>query len=154
MNKYDEQYAILNKANIEKRTELSEKIEMRRRQIERLERRLEKVGYVSWVDTVVNLLMKDLEEATGLHGEIYGPFGLRGATSIYLREDMSKSITEQTTKSITLTSEEDGTYYETGEIVREYPVNSIGWLNGFGRETKKLPDTLEEILELLITIEK
>lgn len=150
MNIYDEEY---NKIISEKRVELERidnKIAERERQIERLKKKRDKVWIsYSWLKNVVGRLMADLEKATGLKGEIYGPFGLRAATSIYLREDMSKSICDQDTLSIELEHREGETYYHTGEYTHEYAFGTIGEMNGFNHVMAPLPDTLEEIIKVL-----
>lgn len=139
-----------------KRAAIDKKIAERRAQIERLEKRRERLLGVSWVEGIVEPLAAALASLTGLLWEIYGPFGLRSATSIYLREDMSRSITEQTTRSIHLVPmhNKDGGYilhYETGEIDGSYQKGSLGELNGMNRKTAPLPDTIEEIEKLLVT---
>lgn len=137
---------------------IKEKIEERKKQIERLKKKLEKrkndyykKDFPNWVETIVKPLMYDLEEKTGLHGEIYGPFGLCCKTSIYLRENMEKSITEQTTLHITIEppTSDGKIYYETGEVKGGYAKDSIGTLNGMNKVVAELPDTIEAIVELL-----
>lgn len=137
---------------------IREKIQEREKQIERLKKKLEKrekdyyeKDFPNWIETIVKPLMQDLEYKTGLHGEIYGPFGLCCKTSIYLREDMEKSITEQSTLHITIEPPmNDGKiYYETGEVKEGYAKDSIGALNGMNRVMAVLPDTIEEIVALL-----
>lgn len=142
----------------EKRGELERKIEERRAQLERLQKRLERLPRVGWVTGIVEPLAAVLADRTGLSWEIYGPFGLRSETSIYLREDMSRSITAQTTRSIHLVPmhNKDGEFvvhYETGEIDDSYQKGSLGELNGMNRKTAPLPDTIEEIEKLLVTRE-
>ena len=150
MNIYDKEYR---QKEIECRAEMKridEKISQRRKQIERLEKKRHRVwASYGWYNDVVVRLMHDLEKETGLKGEIYGPYGLRAETSIYLREDMSKSICDTETWSIELENREDGTYYATGKESDEFEPMSIGWLNGFHHIMEPLPDTLEEIKCLL-----
>lgn len=139
-----------------KRAAIDEKISERRAQIERLEKRRERLLCAGWVEGIVEPLAAALASLTGLSWEIYGPFGLRAETSIYLREDMSRSITEQTTRSIHLVPmhNKDGGYvihYETREIDDSYQKGSLGEINGINRKTAPLPDTLEEIEKLLVT---
>lgn len=128
-------------------TKIDEKIQ----RLENKRRRLyEKSG---WVTQIVIPLAKKLAEHFGLSYEIYGPFGLGAETSIYLREDMKKSICEADTWHITLcprfTEEGDRLYYKTGEQTNEYAQGSIGWLNGFNDVLAPLPDDFEEILKLM-----
>lgn len=141
---------------------LETKISEREKQIERLKKRIikrrnehYKKNFPGWIQTIIEPLMHDLEKETGLHGEIYGPFGLCNKTSIYLREDMEKSITDQDTLHITLEPPREGKlYYETGEIKKGYPKGSIGELNGMNNVMGVLPDTIEEIVQIMHTSNK
>lgn len=136
---------------------LKAKIAEREQQIERLKKRINKrrddhykKNYPDWIETIVKPLMRDLEKETELHGEIFGPFGLCCKTAIYLREDMEKTITEQDTIHITLEPPHKGKlYYETGEIKGGYPNGSIGELNGMNKVLEVLPDTIEEIVQIM-----
>jgi len=134
--------------------ELDAKIEQAEKRVKRLEAKRDKLGGVYWTDEIVHPLGKLLSGRLGLPYEVYGPFGLGCATSIYFRKDMTKSITEQPTKSITLRPQSgaDGVFtvhYETGERTGVYAENTIGKLNGFDKITKELPDTIDEIIPLL-----
>lgn len=151
-----EQFNEQEREHEKKRAAIDEKISERRAQIERLEKRRERLLDVGWVEGIVEPLAAALASLTGLSWEIYGPFGLRAQTAIYLREDMSRSITEQTTRSIHLVPKHDKDvgyilHYETGEIDGSYQKGSLGELNGMNRKTAPLPDTIEEIEKLLVT---
>lgn len=142
---------------IDQKIEQAERsIENAKKCIERLEKKRDEIFFSEgWVGGIVDPLAQELAARTGLCYEIYGPFGLRCETSIYLREDMSKRITEQETRSIYLVPvhDEDGNYvihYETGETKDGYQKGSIGYLNGMHRKTAPLPDTIEEIEALLV----
>lgn len=145
-------------------SEIQQKIRSKREKVERLEKQIEKLEKKSddirygrgWVKGIVEPLAEELSKRTGLKYEIYGPFGLRCETSIFLREDMSKSITEQETRSIKLTpyTTKDGiesVKYDTGEEQGEYQIGSIGYMNGFNHVSAPIPDTIEEIEKLLVT---
>lgn len=165
MLKYIEYYKKCEEERVKERNlmyedteRIREKIQEREKQIDRLKKKLDKrekayyeKDFPNWIETIVKPLMHDLEDKTGLHGEIYGPFGLCCKTSIYLREDMEKSITEQSTLHITIEPPmDDGKiYYETGEVKEEYAKGSIGELNGMNRVMVELPDTIEAIVALL-----
>ena len=151
MNIYDSNYRVKATECRHEMQRIDEKIIQKKQQIERLEKKRNKVYYsFSWHEDVVKRLMKDLEEKTGLTGEIYGPFGMRAATSIYLRKDMTKGICEQTTLSIELEEREDGTYYYTGKNTKNYPSGSIGEINGMNHIMAPLPETIDEIVKVLI----
>ena len=134
--------------------QIAVKIDKHRRSIERLEKKRDSLWPKGWVDMIVIPLAAKLAEHFNLEFEIYGPFGLRCATSIYLLSDPKKGIVDSETYSITLTPHDDGNgmtvcYYETGEQNAMYPSGSLGDLNGFGKVEEPLPDTLEEILPLM-----
>jgi len=154
-----ENYNRIVQAQKEHRESIEEKIAEKRGKIQRLEKAIEKLQkeeekeYTGWVDGVVRPLAQKLAENTGLYYEIYGPFGLDARTSIYLRADMKKSITEQDCLGITLVPRwSDGDLvmmYETGETTNQYQPGSIGWMNGMNNIEARLPETIEEIMGLL-----
>lgn len=141
-------------AKIEKSQEEIERI---KRRIERLQKKRSKIRFQeSWVQGIVDPLAQELAARAGLCYTVYGPFGLRCETTIYLCSDLSKSITEQVTRSITLTPGHDAEdnyviYYDTGEVDEGYQKGSVGYLNGFQYKTAQLPDTIEEVEALLRT---
>ena len=102
---------------------------------------------------VIEPLAKELAEHTGLSWEICGPFGIQARTSIYLREDMNKSITETKTLSITLIPHwKDSAlvlYYQTDKIEDNFRPETIGAINGMNFFNELLPDTIEEIVALM-----
>lgn len=131
--------------NIENR--LNDKIEYYENKLEK-----HKKKYLNWIDGIVIPLAKELSKRFNLSYEIYGPFGLCCETSIYLKEDKNKSITEQTTFSITVEPKDlsiGELVYRTGERTNKYPQGSIGELNGFDCITKPMPDTIDEIIKLM-----
>jgi len=148
-----DKFNSLSKREYEHRESLEKKILIREAQIERLKKKLAKAPWTGWVEGFVEPLAAALSEKVGLPWEIYGPFGLSCNTSIYLREDMTVSICDQETLSITLEPHGDlheyTIVYRTGEMTDEYQKGSIGWLNGFNCVTAPLPDTLDEIVALL-----
>lgn len=137
--------------NYTKTREEIKKVDDRIARLERKRRSLEEKS--SWVTQIVTPLAEKLAEHFGLFYEIYGPFGLGARTSIYLRADMTKSIVEADTWGITLSpSFQDGRpvlYYETGEKTNDYQRGSIGELNGWNNRLAPLPDSVEEIAELM-----
>lgn len=53
-------------------------------QIERLEKRLSKIPYASWIDEIIEPIAKAMtEKLPGRHYDILGPFGLCARTSIH-----------------------------------------------------------------------
>lgn len=134
--------------------QIAVKIAKHRKAIERLEKKQNSLWPKSWVETIVVPLAAKLAEHFNLKFEIYGPFGLRSTTSIYLLSDPKKGIVDSETYSITLTPHVVGDgmtvcYYETGEKDATYPPGSIGDLNGYGNVEAPLPDTIEEIIPLM-----
>jgi hypothetical protein len=129
------------------------KIERLKKKIGKIEKKRDALPLYSWIKGFVEPLAQELAEQTGLSWEIYGPFGLSASTSIYLREDMSKSITETETFSITLYPDwKDGVLtltYWTGEITDSYWEGTIGALNGMNLVKLPLSGTIEEIVGLL-----
>lgn len=132
-----------------------ERIATAERYIAKLEKKRVSILFAeSWVEGIVCPLAERLSARIGLDYKVYGPFGLRCETTIYFVKDMTKRISEQETRSITLIprTDKDGNYvvyYETGEVDDSYQKDSIGYLNGMHRKIASLPEAIEEIEDLL-----
>ena len=98
--------------------------------------------------------------------EIYGPFGLDHETSIFFSNESKKpsksekfglcrpiDICNVDTYGlydlVTRGENETEVHYATGEETNEFSKDSIGYLNGFNRVRKPLPDSLDEIIKVL-----
>lgn len=147
-----EEYKNKSVAIEEKKEQLLARIERTRKQLAKLEDAEYKLHRPSRHDIICALAEK-LSEHIGLPYEIYGPFGLEAETSIYLRKDMSKRISEQKTISIHLRPfgdrENDWIAYDTGEKIDRYQKGSIGELNGYNSVYAPLPKDFDEILKLM-----
>lgn len=123
---------------------MDEKIEKREAALDRLKAKRDKLwDSVSWVDDIVKPLALSLREHTAADNfKVYGPFGLRAYTSIYLEKG-------NMTGGITLTMNDGKLFYDTGEKTGDYEHGSIGELNGFDNVTAPLPDDVSEITALL-----
>lgn len=135
---------------------LENRIKMRRAQIERLEKRLDKLEYPHFHDA-----LKEIGEyicsKTGYEYKILGPFGLRCESSLWIvdpNKDKGKHGVGNIVWSICVNSKtnEDNTQYlvyDTGEKKPGYHPNSLGALNGFDNVEAILPDTIEEVWEIM-----
>ena len=96
----------------------------------------------SWVSTAISALTVDLEDCMGQPVKVSGPYGLRLEVVIQI---------ENTYLIITPTFNKDGLHlnYDTGECEQRFCPGSIGEMNGFNNVTAPLPDTLEEIVDLI-----
>ena len=126
----------------------------------RLKKLQEKGG---WYQQVLVPLAEALSKELNMPYDIYGPFGLGCATSIYFfPSGKIGSIVKEDTYSITLHPSsrptddysipfEDRFYltYNTREKKNEYPEGTIGYLNGFNNVEAELPDDLTKILEIV-----
>lgn len=159
MLKYMKEYKAHKEEVAAQRAAIDKEIEKRQNRIERAEKQITALTdkkyniSASWYEDVVIPLMKDLEKCAGegWHGEIYGPFGIYAETSIYLRKDEDKSICDQPVYGLTLRSPKEGDMipYWTGEMSDNYPKGSLGDLNGENKIFAPLPDTVEEIWEII-----
>lgn len=138
-------------AKEEKIKELELKIERAKKAIKKCEDEIYDLRRPSTYDDLITPLAKKLSEYFGMPYELYGPFGLNCETSIYLREDMQKSICDQPTISLTLRPWNEGSMlrYDTGRRTNQYPKGSIGWLNNDNSIFAPLPMEFEEILKLV-----
>lgn len=138
-----------------------ESIEALQRKIawhEKKQRKLEESG--SFFKTVIYPLCEEICRRKNFkYYEIYGPFGMDAQFSLYFSNEGGVTLGETTipitkvpTWSITLAREkesESGLRYWTGERDGQYQRMSIGWLNGFDKIFKPLPDDIDEIIKLL-----
>lgn len=139
---------------------LEDRIEYRRRQIERLEKKVDKLAYPHWHDA-----LKEIGEyickQTGYDYEILGPFGLRANTSLWIvdktkdrRDEFDKYIIWRL--SVCPHYAENNMYltYDTGRKQGNYNQNSLGAMNGFDNVEEVLPDTIEEVWELMKSLKE
>lgn len=134
-----------------------------------IELKIEKEWHKNFGD--IKLIYKPLAEAICQkmnikYYEIYGPFGLDHETSIFFSNESKKpsksekfglcrpiDICNVDTYGlydlVTRGENETEVHYATGEETNEFPKDSIGYLNGFNRVRKPLPDSLDEIIKVL-----
>lgn len=123
-------------------------IEKHQATIRRIEKKRDKLwGSFSWVSMLVEPLAAALKEyCGGDEVKVYGPFGLRAYTSIYVcKGNRIGGITLTTTDA----ARGWRLRYDTGEKTGAYESESIGALNGFDNKTAPLPDEISEIAALL-----
>ena len=144
---------------------INERIIDRELQIARLEKKKSKLG--GWH---ANLVIPLAEVLTPLLGcdkyEILGPFGLRAETSIWFKKKDSTAKYCDYSLSLTVHNEweKDNYYkgqycmstmksvhlrYDTCERDNSYQNGSIGELNGFNKIEAPLPESIDEIIELI-----
>ncbi len=133
---------------------LAKRIEMRRQQIERLEKRVDKL-----VNPHYHNALKEIGEyicdRTGYDYEILGPFGLRCNSSLWIidktkdRNNLSEYIVWSISVCPKYKDDDEYLTYDTGKKKGYYHPDSIGALNGFDNIEEVLPDTIEEVWELM-----
>ena len=164
MEKITELYdAYLAKEREERR--INERIIDRELQIARLEKKKSKLGgwHANLVIPLAEILTPLLECETY---EILGPFGLRAETSIWFKKKDSTAKYCDYSLTLTIHNEWDkdnyykGQYcmstmksvhlrYDTYERNNSYAHGSIGELNGFNKIEAPLPESIDEIIELI-----
>ena len=131
-----------------------ERIELRRQQIERLEKRMDRLIPPSWHDAIKEIGEYICKE-TGYDYEILGPFGMRASSSLWIVDKTKdrKDLMDYIVWSITVCPQYEGDNmyltYDTGEKKGNYDPRSIGALNGFDNVDEVLPDTIEEVWEIM-----
>lgn len=144
---------------------INERIVDRQLQIKRLENKKRKL--TGWIDNLVKPLAEILTPLLECEKyEILGPFGLRAETSIWFKKPNSTAthcdyrlcLTVETSyhKNYTYKGEYcspvmSNVYlqYDTGKRKSEYQQGSIGYLNGFNTIEEPLPDSIEEIVQII-----
>ena len=164
MQKITELYdAYLAKEREERR--INERIIDRELQIARLEKKKSKLG--GWHANLVIPLAEILTPLLECESyEILGPFGLRAETSIWFKKKDSTAKYCDYSLTLTVHNEWDkdnyykGQYcmstmksvhlcYDTYERDNSYQRGSIGELNGFNKIEAPLPESIDEIIELI-----
>lgn len=140
---------------------LENRIELRQQQIERLQKRRDKLVCPHYHDALKEI-SKYICERTGYDYEILGPFGLRAQSSLWIvdktksRKDLSAYIIWSL--SVSPHYEDNGhtqyLTYDTGKKQGNYHPNSLGALNGFDNVEDILPDTIEEVWELMKSLKE
>ena len=119
------------------------------------------------IKLIYNPLAEAICQKMGIkYYSIYGPFGLDSETSIFF-----SNVSQKPSKSeklglcrpidicnvdtyglydlVTRGKDEMEIHYATGEETNEFSKGSIGYLNGFNRVRKPLPDNLDDIVKVL-----
>ena len=122
-----------------------------------------------WFDIALRPLAADLSEHLGLPVELSGPFGLRAECFLTFNKDGNKGqrkmlvvtpdfncIYNETDKPApyharTPNAVELRLYYDTGETLNLFAPGSLGDFNGMNNVTALLPDTIQEIANVLRT---
>lgn len=121
------------------------------------------LGVMVMVEQVADLLRPHFPDHTL---RVLGPFGLRNETAIHAEDDSAITDTQRFYKTVGSLSfrphhelvQVGNAYLGDGMTLRlvdrtrntgEYPASSLGGINGFNYPEVKLPDTIEELAELL-----
>ena len=140
--------------------QLQEKAQDNLRAADKIAKKMSRIQSVNWIDSVVKPLGEALRKATGKKFcTVYGPFGLCARVSIYLHDESTddKDLIHQATLDLNLQPcFEDGNsfslLYETGEITRQCEPGSLADLNGMNRATAPLPDSIDDVVTLMVPV--
>ena len=135
-------YQVKDKAHDEQRSKIRTTIERRQKQIERLQKKGKKLGYVYWIDEIVKPLAEELRKKLGKkYTDILGPFGINCQTSIFFY-DTQKQRDACKVKSITFQPgdlSEGILYVETNKSKERYSKGTIGEINGGNIVCERIP---------------
>ncbi len=143
--------------NKAERAKINARIEQREKQIQRLKARLDKTGYISWIDDLVEPIAKAMaEKMPKRRYEVLGPFGVGATTSIHFYKigiEESRQFDSDNCKSITFRPKDLG----KGTLVlvdytRELPgftKGSIGEMSGLQYPTIPIKNTVDELLQFM-----
>ena len=144
---------------------INEKIIDHEIQISKLEKKKAKIG--GWFDTLLKPLANILTPLLDCEKyEILGPFGLSGETSIWFKkkDSTAKYCDYSLTVTLFYEFENNSIYknrycsnstkyvelrYDTGVRDSSYAHGSIGELNGFDKIESPLPESIEDIVNLI-----
>ena len=140
--------------------QLQEKAQDNLRAADKIAKKKSRIQSVNWIDSVVKPLAEELRKATGKKFcEVFGPFGLCARVSVYLHDESTdkKELIQQSSLALTLQPcFEDGDAfslaYETGGIARQCEPGSLAALNGMDRATAPLPDSIDDVVMLMVSV--
>ncbi len=142
----------------EEKNRTEDRIEMRQKQIKRLERKLEKTGWISWVTEIVEKLAVELSPFfPDRNWQRLGPFGLGCQTSIHFRKKEYTGDEFDGDNTISITFEpielKEGKLgivdYETD--LKKYSPGTLGYINGMNHPVIPIEQdiTLEELAKFV-----
>lgn len=143
--------------NKAERSKLTARIEQREKQIERLKARLDKTGYVSWVDELLESIAKAMvAKMPDRHYEIFGPFGMTSETSIRFYKngvEQAQQFDGDNCRSITFRPRN----LDKGKIVLvdhtqntgRYVEGTMGEVNGMNYPTIPMKNTIDKLLDFM-----
>lgn len=105
---------------------------------------------ISFLEDLADAI-KDDPRAKDCQIDIYGSFGLRACSSLYIRNNDGHIV-----GSLTVELLEEGIFYETGHQKQSdrYPEGSLGAINGFNNEIAKLPMDIDKIKDIVFSKNK
>lgn len=135
---------------------LENRIEFRQQQISRLEKRRDKLIYPHFHEALKEI-GEYICERTGYDYEILGPFGLRCESGLWIVDKTKdrKELSDYIVWSLSVCPHHEEDYrvqyltYDTGRKKEGYQKGSLGYANGFDNIEEVLPDTIEEVWELM-----
>lgn len=150
----------LQKAFIEKmdafktvRSYLDKRIEFRKKQIERLEKRRDKVAWLRWDKEIVEPLAREIaKEFPGCKYRVNGPFGLGSTTTILITDGSETlfylSIRPGNLSSVSVSGDRPFTAIDYSVVDKEFPPNSLGTLNNLQYKEVPINDmSVEELIQ-------
>ncbi len=157
IKRLSDEYVQKYKAMEQQRGRIHGKIGERKRQIARLEKKLERVEGVSWIEEIIKQIAEAMvKKMQGRRYKILGPFGLGSTTSIHFykidTEDKDKLFGDNC-KMITFRPND----LDHGHIdlvdeatnTGQYPTGSIGEMNGFNHPVVPICDTIDGLIEFM-----
>ena len=134
---------------------LTDQIDAWKMKIIRLERRMRRLEVPFLKDTMIMPIAQELEVLLPEYKcVVYGPFGLTCRFTICLFERKAEKLElEEMLASIELRPDSDiasgKLLYKTGEVIDEYPKNSLGEINGMNYVTAPV-ENLSTIVNFLL----
>lgn len=144
-------YAEIFSTYCQQRDKIQDKVEQRKKQIERLDKRLDNLVYPHWIEFVLKPIAEEIvKKMPGYYYETYGPFGLACETSIHFYKGEDK---EDETRFLIFRPGD----LDIGEIklidrtknLGRYKQGTIGEANGGNYQTIPMKETIDELIEFM-----
>jgi len=148
--------------NHSQRLKIEGRIEQRKAQIVRLQKKLDKLGWVSWIDEIIKPIAEMLiKKMPDRYFEIFGPFGMNSETSIHFYKNgvtNNNRFDGDNCKSITFRPRN----LDIGELVlvdysedtHQYKEGTLAELNGENYRTVPMKKSIDELFSWMNEQEK
>lgn len=152
-----QEYVRKYKLYANERSKIISRIEQRKKQIERLEKKLSNLEHSSWIDELVEPIAKAMiRKMPDRYYDIFGPFGMCAETSIHFYKsgiEPNQLFDGDNCRSITFRPKD----LDVGELVlvdhtqnsHQYAPDTLGEVNGMNSLELPMKESINELMDFM-----